>query len=83
MLDDRVRQVLARLEAEDDAERVAGLPPTAGSVSRASPSTSSAHSSSPASATFRRQVSTFAGSFSSETTRPPRIRAAAASQMAE
>jgi predicted O-methyltransferase YrrM len=28
MLDDRVRQVLARLEAEDDAERVAGLPPS-------------------------------------------------------
>ena len=28
MLDDRVRQVLARMEAEDDAERVAGLPPS-------------------------------------------------------
>ena len=34
---------------------------TAGSVSRASPSTSSAHSSSPASAMFRRQASTFSG----------------------
>ena len=26
MLDDRVRAVLARLEAEDEAERAAGLP---------------------------------------------------------
>ena len=28
MLDDRVRDVLARLEAEDEADRAAGLPPS-------------------------------------------------------
>ena len=32
MLDDRVRAVLARLEAEDEAERAAGVPPSARSL---------------------------------------------------
>src|SRR4051812_23471830 len=53
----------------------------AGSVSCASPSTSSAQPSRPASAMLRRQASIFFGSASSESTRPPRWRTPAVSQI--
>src|SRR4051794_22327003 len=55
----------------------------AGSVARASPSTSSADCSSPASAMLRRQASILRGSCSRERTRPPRWRTPAASQIVE